>query len=182
MLLRLLLFLGGTLAACAQSETLDLGGRGRLSLFLPGEWKIDTTQFGGQGTLTLTPAKSGVNASGTLTVTFPDVDRFDTKARLKLRVEADGHAVAESSVEGKAYAREFTLSQGYGFYCNFTDRDLRGRPSQAGNYKVMTMGRIRLAADVLVEVQLMADAFNDEAYQQMLGAVEGMEFTPGKGR
>jgi hypothetical protein len=31
-------------------------------------------------------------------------------------------------------------------------------------------------------VQFMADGFRDEAYQQLLGAIEGMEFTPGRGR
>jgi hypothetical protein len=34
----------------------------------------------------------------------------------------------------------------------------------------------------LVDVQMMADGFRDEPYQQLLGAVEGMEFTPGRDR
>lgn len=178
MLRPLLLFLGLVSLAAAQSETLDLAGRGQLTLFLLGEWKIDTAQFRGQGSVSITPLKESVNAACNLTVTYPETDSYDTKARLKLRVEADGYAIAESSVEGKAYGREFSLRDGYGFYCNFTDRDLRGRPSQRGNYKVISLGRIRLAADVLVEVQIMADSFTEEAYQQLLGAIEGMEFKP----
>jgi hypothetical protein len=166
----------------AQVETLNFGSRGKLTIYLPGDWKTASTDMAGTYTVTLTPRKESVNASCTIAVTFPDVDRFDTKNRLKLRVEADAYGHAEASVEGKAYAKEFTLANGYGFYCSFTDPELRGKPSQPGNYKVMSVGKIRLSPQVLVDVQIMADGFRDEPYQQLLGAIEGMEFTPGRGR
>lgn len=178
----LALFLLVVAGACAQVETLDFGSRGKLTLYLPGDWKSSTTDMAGQFTLTLTPRKESVNASCTITVTFPDLDRYDTKNRLKLRVEADSFAQAEGSVEGKAIAREFSLTTGYGYYCSFTDPELRGKPSQPGNYKVMSVGKIRLAPDVLIDVAMMADGFKDEPYQQLLGALEGMEFKPGRGR
>jgi hypothetical protein len=178
----IVLFLLTIAGACAQVETLNFGSRGRLTIYLPGDWKIASTDMAGTYTVTLTPKKESVNASGTIAVTFPDVDRFDTKSRLKLRVEADAYGYAEQSVERKAIAKEFSLASGYGFYCSFTDPDLRGQPSQPGNYKVMTVGKIRLTPEVLVDVQIMADGFRDEAYQQLLGAIEGMEFTPGRGR
>lgn len=168
--------------ALAQVETLDFGSRGKLTLYLPGDWKSATTDMAGTYTVTLTPKKDSVNASCTIAVTFPDVDRFDTKARLKLRVEADSYAQAEGSVEGKAYAKEFNLTTGYGFYCSFTDPELRGKPPQPGNYKVMSVGKIRVTPSVLVDVQIMADGFRDEPYQQLLGAIEGMEYAPGRGR
>jgi hypothetical protein len=176
------LFLCTALSLFAQVETLDFGSRGKLTIYLPGEWKVGTTDMAGTYTATLTPKKESVNASCTIAVTFPDEDRFDTKNRLKLRVEADAYPLAEQSVEGKAIAKEFNLTTGYGFYCSFTDPDLRGKPSQPGNYKVMSVGKIRLTPNVLVDVQFMADGFRDEAYQQLLGAIEGMEFKPGRGR
>ena len=171
------------LATCAfaQVETLDLGSRGKLTLYLPGDWKVASTDMAGTYTVTLTPKKESVNASCTIAVTFPDVDRYDTKNRLKVRVEADAYGMAEGSVEGKAIAKEFSLTNGYGFYCSFTDPELRGKPSQPGNYKVMSIGKIRLSPVVLVDVQMMADGFRDEPYQQLLGAIEGMEFA-GRGR
>jgi hypothetical protein len=168
--------------AFGQMETLSLGPRGKLTLYLLGEWTSNTTRNTEQITLSIAPRRESVNAACTLAVTFPETDRYDTKARLKLRVEADCHGLAEQSVERKAYGREFSLTSGFGFYCNFTDPNLRGKPSEKGNYKVMSVGKIRLAADVLVDVQIMADGFSDEAYQQLLGAVEGMDFTPGRGR
>ena len=74
------------------------------------------------------------------------------------------------------------MATGYGFYCSFTDPDLRGRPPEKGNYKVMSTGKIRLAPDVLLDVSIMADDFRDEPYQQLLGAVEGMDYVRGPGR
>jgi hypothetical protein len=176
------LFLLLAASALAQVETLDFGARGKLTIYLPGDWKVGTTDMAGTYTLTLTPKKESANASCTIAVTFPNEDRFDTKGRLKLRVEADAYGLAEGSVEGKAIAKEFSLASGFGFYCSFTDPDLRGRPSQPGNYKVMSVGKIKLAPDVLMDVQIMADGFRDEYYQQLLGAIEGMEFKAGRGR
>jgi hypothetical protein len=174
------LFLLAIACADAQVETLDFGPRGKLTIYLPGEWKVGSTDMAGTYTVTLTPKQESVNASCTISVTFPEVDRFDTKARLKLRVEADAYGMAEESVEGKAIAKEFSLGTGFGFYCSFTDRELRGKPSQPGNYKVLSVGKIKLSPTVLIDVQFMADGFRDEAYQQLLGAIEGMEFTPGR--
>ncbi len=170
-------------AAQAQMETLNLGQHGRLTFYLPGDWKVTTTRNTEAITVMFSPAKEGVNASGKIAVSFPETDRFDTKARLKLRVEADCHGQAEESVERKAYGREFSLTSGsgFGFYCNFTDPKLKGKPMEKGNYKVMTVGKIRLSAQVVLDVEIMGEGFSDEAYNQLLGAVEGMEFSPGRG-
>lgn len=167
-------------SAFGQMETLDLGPHGRLTLYLPGEWRANTTRNTEQITLTLQPRRESVNAMATIAVTFPAADRFDTKARLKLRVEADAYGLAEQSVERKAFAREFALTTGYGFYCSFTDPNLRGKPMEKGNYKVMSVGKIRLTPQVLIDVQIMGERFSDEAYNQLLGAVEGLEHTPGR--
>ncbi len=172
----LALFLLTAALLSAQSATLNLGPHGRLTVFLPGDWKIDTSDFANQGSITITPTNAEVNASCTIAVSFPETDRFDTKSRLKLRVEADSHGAASQSVERKAIAREFSLTTGYGFYCSFTDPDRVGKPAEPGNYKVMSVGKIRLSAEVLVDVAIMADDFRGEAYQQLLGAIEGLEF------
>ena len=134
------------------------------------------------GDVTLTPRNESVNASVTFKVTYPDVDRYDTKARLKLRVEADCAHYAEQSVEGRAVAKEFSIATGYGFYCNFTDALLRGKKAPPGEFKVVSAGKIRLTPEILIEVFIGADSFRDEAYQQILGAIEGLEFKPGRSR
>lgn len=171
-------FLGAS-ALAAQVETLDLGARGKLTLYLLGEWNVDHSTLGRTNSVTISPKNEAVNASCTLTFTFPEADRLETKSRLKLRVEADCYGLAEQSVERKAVATEFHLaaSNAIGFYCSFTDPDLRGKPPEKGNYKVTSVGKIKLAPDVLVDVQILADGFTDEPYQQLLGAIEGMEYS-----
>jgi hypothetical protein len=177
----LIFFLGAAAALTAQVQTIDLGAHGKLTLYLLGDWKLNTVDMAGQFTVTINPEKEAVNATCTIAVTFPTVDRFDNKGRLKLRVEADNFTAAQAAVEGKAVAREFSLTHGYGFYCNLTDPELRGKPPQKGNYKNASVGKIRLAPDIVLDVSIMADGFTSEPYQQLLGAIEGMEFTPGRG-
>ncbi|MEO5960745.1 MAG: hypothetical protein ABIZ49_01525 [Opitutaceae bacterium] len=159
----------------AEAVNLDLGSRGRLTLYFPEGWKAATTDMAGQMTVNVSPA-GDENAACSLLITFPQEDRVDTKPRLKLRVEADCLPIAEGSVERKAIAKEFSLGAGFGFYCSFTDPELRGKPPEKGNYKVMSIGKIRLAPDVLVEVSISADSFRDRPYQDLLGAIEGMEY------
>ena len=170
----LLFLLLGVARLGAQSQTVDLGSHGKITCYLDDSWQFTTADLGGR-IVNITP-KGDVNATCTLTITFPDQDHYDTKSRLRLRVEVNGTPMAEQSVEGKAVAKPFELKSGYGFYCNFTDPELVGKPPQKGNYKTMTIGLIHLAPDVLIEVSISADGFTTEAYQQLLGMLEGMEF------
>lgn len=174
--LALLLLTAASLSA--QVEKLDLGSHGRVNLYHDGSWKFDTADYGDRQIITVAP-KGEANASLSLTITFPETDRLDTKRRLSQRAEINGQPLADHSVEGKSTAKEFSLQVGYGFYCNFTDPELIGKPPEKGNFKTISVGLIHLAADVLIEVSISADGFNSEPYQQLLGMIEGMEFTPG---
>jgi hypothetical protein len=169
--------------AHAQEQVLNLGPRGKLTLYLLGDWKAVVIDMAGQYEVTLTPKNEAINASCSIKVSYPDVDRFDTKARLRIRVEADCAPFLEESVEGKAYPKEFAISTGYGYYCNFTDAALRGaKKAPPGHFKVISKGTIRLTPEILVDLFIGADSFKEESYQQILGAIEGMVFTPGRGR
>ena len=136
--------------AWAQEQTLNLGSRGRVTMYLLGDWKATVIDMAGQYEVTFAPKDENINASASFKVSYPETDRFDTKARLKLRVEADCAHFIEQSVEGKAYAREFVIGTGFGYYCNFTDAALRGaKKAPPGEFKVVSQGRIRLAPDIL---------------------------------
>jgi hypothetical protein len=160
----LFLFLLIASSLVAEVVELNLGSRGRLTLYFPDSWKATPTELGGQVTLNVSPEDEDVNASFTLTVTFPESDQFRQKSRLKMQVE------------GKNEAKEFYLSTGFGYYCSYIDPALRGKPPIKGDYKVVSFGKIRLAPDVLVDVQILADSFTDQPYQSLLGAVEGLEY------
>jgi len=176
----LALFLLTAAGLLAQSQTLDFGSHGKLTLFLDDSWNFSTSDFGDRVMVTITP-KGDANATCSLTITYPDKDRYDTRSRLKQRVEVNGMPIAEGSVEGKSVAKEYSLKTGFGFYCDFTDPALVGKKPQKGNYKNMSLGMIHLATDVLMEVGISADGFNSEPYQQLLGMIEGMDFSPARG-
>ena len=163
-------------------EVLDLGQHGQITLYLLGDWKTEVSTLGREITLNIRSAKEATNASATLSVSFPDVDRLDSKSKLKMRVEIDAQGFVEQSVEGRATAKEFTLTSGMGFYCSFTDPNLRGKPVKIGDYKVVSAGKIKLSPQVLVDVFIGAEGFSTEAYQHLLGAIEGMEYKPARGR
>ena len=172
-----------TFACLHGQETIDLGPHGKLTLYLLGDWKVDDRSMANDRTIVIKPKKDSANVICKIEVTFPDVDRYSRKDKLKLQVEADCRGYEEQSVEGKAYAKEFRLGipGGFGFYCSFTDASLRSGPStKADDYRVVSAGKIRVSPNVLLDVFIGADAFRSEAYQQLLGAIEGMEYTPAR--
>lgn len=170
------LFLLTVVSTLAQAEKINLGSHGKLTIYLADSWKFDVSDYGDRQIVKITPKSEAVNAEAEFTITFPETDRFDTKARLKLRVEIDATKFADMSVEGKARAQEFMLGGGYGYYCTFTDPARVGQKPKKGDFKNISVGIIRLAPDVVMEVSISADGVNSEPYQQLLGAIEGMEF------
>ena len=174
------LFLLTASCLCAQMETIDLGRHGRLTLYILGDWTTSVSDLDSKRTVTFVPKSEDVNARCELSFSFPPTDQFERKEKLKMRVEIEGEKFADMSVERKAVARPFNLATGYGFYCNFTDPELRGKPPKKGDYKTISVGMIRLAPGVLIEVGISADGFSSEPYQQLLGAIEGMEYQPAR--
>lgn len=178
------LFFLSSVGAFAQMHTFDLGPYGRLTIYLAEDWRIEDRSMAKQGAIMFKPKKESINATCTLNISYPDKDRFETKSRLKLQVEADSLRFAHQLGEERAYATELmlTVPGAYGYYCNFTDPERRGKPSEKDNFKVISLGKIRLTPQILIDVQILADGFKELPYQQLLGAIEGMEYTPGRGR
>jgi hypothetical protein len=160
----------------ASAASVDLRSHGRLAITASPEWKVSSENLGDRHEVTIEP-RGDVNAMCRLTVVFPEKDELNTKARLRDQVLQGCQQHVENSVEKKAVAKEFSVRRGFGYYCSFTDPELVGKPPEKGNYKVMSLGLIRLAKDVYVTVTVFADGFKTEAYQQLLGAVERMDLT-----
>ncbi|MEO6569810.1 MAG: hypothetical protein ABIO94_13690, partial [Opitutaceae bacterium] len=160
----------------AQSGTIDLRSHGSLAIYLEDNWTVNLSEFGDRVIVRIDPKDEATNANAELTITFPEQDRYSTKAKLRTQVEANGRKYEEGSVERKSVSRELTTRMGYGFYCNYTDPELIGKPPVKGNFKVISVGMIRVAPDVLIELGISADDFRGKPYQELLGAIEGMEY------
>src|SRR4051812_16555434 len=90
-----LLLVGGLLHA--QTDTIDLRSHGSLTLYLDDNWKVNTSEFGDRAIVNIEP-KDDTNATCSLTITFPEQDRFATKAKLKMQVEVASRVYEEGSV------------------------------------------------------------------------------------
>lgn len=162
---------------CAQSQKFDLGAHGSIAVYIDDSWKFDISDYGDGRTIMVTP-KGDVNANCQLKITFPDNDHYDTKNRLRDHVVESATPFVDQSVEGKAVPREYALQTGYGYHCDFTDPKLVGKPPVKDDYKTISLGMIHLTPEILIEVQIQGDGFASDPFQQLLGMVEGMEFTP----
>ena len=81
-------------AAPAQPATFNLGPHGSITLYLLGDWEVDGTHFANRGSIQIKSRRSSVNAACNIGITFPPTDQFNTRARLKMRVETDGYSLA----------------------------------------------------------------------------------------
>jgi hypothetical protein len=163
-------------AATGLAEIFNLREQGRLELFPVGEWNIHGDDQGDLK-IQLTPKSPKVNAACEMNVAASGPDEFPTKAKLSRKVEEAARQMIESGqfVESAPAVKSFYCKQGFGYYFTLTDPKLVGREPVSGDYKQVTRGMIRLGSGVMVEVQILSDGEKTEAYQQLLGMVEGME-------
>ena len=162
-------------AAAAWGETFDLRERGRLDVYVVGDFKIAGEDLGDRHEILITPKRDTVNAAARLVVNLTPGDEHNSKAKLRARVLELCAPIAEQNGTRKYAAEEFYSRQGFGFYCTFTDPKLVGKPPVKDDFKHATYGVVRLAPRVYVAVTLLADDLEGPDYQALLGAVEGME-------
>jgi hypothetical protein len=163
-------------AASGLAETFTLREHGRLEVFPVGDWNVRSED---QGDLKIqfTPKNPKANAVCTLSVSAGGTDDSPTKAKLSRKVAETAQRMTESGDYGESVpaVKAFYSKQGFGFYFTLVDPKLAGKDPVPGDYKQATFGLIRLSPTVMVEVQILSDGDKTEEYQQLLGAVEGME-------
>lgn len=174
-LVAVLLF--GSLTIPGLAETFDLRGIGRLNIYAFGDWKITGEDLGDKFEIRIEP-KSDANAGAVVSIGLVPDHRFDTPGKMRERVIAVCERVAETSVEKKAVLHGFYRKQGFGYYCRFTDPDRVGKPPVRGDFKIISAGMVLLSPGIVATVNIMADDFDGQPYQELLGAIEGMEFEP----
>jgi hypothetical protein len=167
-------------AVVARSETFDVGIRGAYSITPPKDWTITSQPEEDSGlALTLSPP-AAVNASGIINLTFVPKDEPVTKDQVKEAVLALGDKFAEQSVEKKKELREFTTSQGYGYYCVFTDASLVGQPPKKDSFKVVAVGIIHVNDDLLATVGISCDDEKGPDFAAVMAALSSATFSPKK--
>jgi hypothetical protein len=167
-------------ASAARSATFDVGLRGTYTISAPKDWTLSTQTEEDSGLAVTLTAPASVNASGIVNLTFIPKDEPVTKEQLKDAVLALGEKFADQSVEKKKTLREFQSSQGYGYYCVFTDASLVGQPTKKDSFKVVAVGIIRVTDDLLATVGLSCDDEKGPDFAALMAAVSAASFVPKK--
>ncbi len=158
------------------AETFALREHGRLEIYPVGEWKFSSEDVG-ELKIVIAPKRARDNAVATLAVVAGGRDEFPTETKLMRRLTEIAQRMAESGefAERKAALKPIYHQQGFGYYFIFSDAKLVGRPVIPGDFKSVGVGLLRLGPNVMVRVQILSDGEETEAFQQLLGMVEGME-------
>lgn len=125
-------------------------------------------------TLRITPP-NGRNAMCLITLMDRNRVEFKDAELLKTLLRGDsrpylGHSQAWSTVQVKS----LKLRGGIGFYVNFTDPDLVGKPVKKGSYKTASPVFFSLGSDYLLKATILCDDFSSADYSEALAMIESI--------
>jgi hypothetical protein len=161
----------------AAAESFDLGTRGDLSVAIPATWTAKGEPAGDQGFNIVVKPKSDANAGVQLTALFVNLDASVTEEDMQKRFIGGLEPMIAGSVEKKADVKKLKLKAGSGFYASFTDASLVGKPSQAGNFKVMTTGMAKLSDGVVVALTVFSDDTSGTEFTEGMKMLESLTLT-----
>ena len=171
-------FLFYVAAICSRADEFRLAGHGTLSLDVPQGWNVKSRPAQGADGSEIGQAFSfqpddARNAKCLLT--FMYVQKTPDKIELRKHVLAMSERFVSGSVEKKQALSEFSLKNGYGAYCVFTDASLIGKPTKPGDYKVMAAGQVQPGEGVLGVASLFADDKDGKDFQAMLQIINSLK-------
>jgi hypothetical protein len=168
------------LPAAARSDTVDMGAAGSFSITPPKDWTVTIQKEEDSGVaVTLAPPAS-VNASLIVNLTLVPKDQPVTKEIVQDAVLSLADKFVDESVEKKKTLREFTVSEGYGYYCVFTDASLVGQPPKKDVFKVVGVGAIHMTDELMATVGISCDDEKGPDFAAILASVATARFAPRK--
>jgi hypothetical protein len=177
---RCTLVLALLLAAIARADTIDLGPAGGFSITPPKDWTVTSQKEEDSGVAVTLAPPAAVNANLIVNLTFVPKEQPVTKEILQDAVLQLADKFVDASVEKKKTLRDFTVAQGYGSYCVFTDASQVGQPTKKDVFKVVGVGAIHLTDDLMATVGFACDDEKGQDIAAILGAVATARFTPKK--
>ncbi|HEX4119611.1 MAG TPA: hypothetical protein VH619_03200 [Verrucomicrobiae bacterium] len=98
-----------------------------------------------------------------------------SKESVRQTVLRIGQQYVEGSVERKENLKEFSLTNGYGFYCMFTDASLVGKRLQPDDYRVMGTGEIQLNGNLTGAISLFANEAEGDEFKTMVRIIDSLK-------
>jgi hypothetical protein len=121
-------------------------------------------------------APSGRNAMCLITIFAKDKPEFTDAQFLKKLLRGDSRPYVSSPDDSaKMEIKELKIKEGLGFYANFVDPDLVGKPVEKGNYKTATPIILSLGSKYLVKVTVLCDDLSGTDYQDAITIVQSIK-------
>ena len=115
------------------------------------------------------------NAVCLISIFDKDKQEFADPQFLKKILRADSRPYVDSSDElAKLELKEMKINGGLGFYANFVDPDLVGKPVKQGSYKSVTPILLSLGSKYLIKVTVLCDEINGADYRDIIKIVESI--------
>jgi hypothetical protein len=115
------------------------------------------------------------NAVCLISIIGKDKQEFADPQFLKKILRADSRPYVGSPDElDKIELKEMKINSGLGFYANFVDPDLVGKPVKPGSYKTATPILVSLGWKYLIKVTVLCDEINGADYRDMFKIVESI--------
>jgi hypothetical protein len=159
-------------SSALHGEDFDLGKNGRLSVAVPAGWEAKPQEITGVGVDITVRPKTPQNMACKMTVLFIPAEQELTPEQVIERWKGTLGQFAEGSVEKEAKVEKLDLKAGVGVYASFTDPSLVDKPSEPGNYKVMSPGMIHLKKELVIATTIFAD---DKAAPEFAALVKMLE-------
>ena len=75
----------------------------------------------------------------------------------------------------KVEVKELPIPSGFGFYANFVDPDLVGKPVRKGSYKTATPIIVGIGSDYLIKATILCDDLQGRDYAEALEIVKSIQ-------
>jgi hypothetical protein len=119
---------------------------------------------------------AGHNASCLISIVGRDKQQYTDPQLLKNLVRSGSLPYVSSPEElPKLEPKELLINGGLGFYLNFVDPDLVGKPIEAGKYKTATPITVSLGTKYLMNITILCDDLNGPDYRDMLKIVQSIK-------
>lgn len=111
-----------------------------------------------------------------VTVYDKEKPEFSNAAFLKKLLKGDCQPyVSSADVLAKLDVKEMKIEGGLGFYANFIDPDLVGKPIQKGKYKTATPIIVTLNSKYLIKITMMCDEIDGADYRDAMTMVKSIK-------
>lgn len=169
-----------TSLSATADHTINVGGGKSVVFSLPATWTIvpsevpqDVAALG--KTVQLRPKNSSANAICSITLIVPPDDRLANHAALKEALIASGEQFVDDTIEGKVTPVEFRTPHAFGYSAVFTDKNMIGKPSEPGNYKVAATVVLYLPAQIVVTATLLCDDAKGADFAAMMAVLRTLD-------